>query len=81
MKEYVVGMGYENYIDKKRIVAVLNMDSSPARKIVKRAEEQGTLVDVTAGRKRKSIILTDCNRIFITAKNPTTIIKDLAEEA
>lgn len=80
VKETVVSMGYENYIDKKRVIAVLNIDSSPAKRLVKRAEENGILIDCTAGRKRKSIILTDCNTVFITAKNPNTIIKDWMEE-
>ena len=68
-------MGYENYVDKARIVAVLSIESSPAKKLVKKAETDGHLIDVTAGKKRKSIVLTDCNRVFVTAKNPTTVMK------
>lgn len=77
---FIVSLGYENYVDKKRIVAVLSIESSPAKKLVKKADENGTLVDTTAGRKRKSVVLTDCTTVFITARNPSTIAKELAEE-
>lgn len=78
--DFIIGLGYENYVDKKRIVAVLSIDSSPAKKLVKKAEESGNLVDTTAGRKRKSVVLTDCTTVFISARNPSTIVKELGEE-
>ena len=74
-----ISVGYENYIDSRRIVAVLNVGSSPAKKLIHKIDEAGGLIDVTSGRKRKSAILLDSNHVFLTAKNPVTIIKGLFE--
>lgn len=78
-KQSVVGIGYDNYLDKNRFVAVLNISSSPAQRLAKRAEENGRLIDVTAGRKRKSLIITDSNYVFVTAKAPNTLSKLMEE--
>lgn len=75
----IVGIGYDNYLDRNRFVAVLNITSSPAQRLVKKAEESGKLIDVTAGRKRKSLILTDSNYVFVTAKAPNTLSKMMEE--
>lgn len=76
-----ISVGYENYIDAKRIVAVLSIDSSPAKKLVRREGEAGALIDVTSGRRRKSVVLLDNHNVLITAKNPMTIIKSLYSDA
>ncbi|MDF2879516.1 MAG: hypothetical protein K0R54_73 [Clostridiaceae bacterium] len=75
MIEKVIGLGYENYIDKKRVIAVLNINSEKTIDLMKRAEKEGNLIDVTTGRKTKSLILTDTNLIFISAKNPNAILE------
>ncbi len=73
MNQSIIGIGYNNYLDKNRLVAVLNINSSPAQRFVKKADDSGKLIDVTAGRKRKSVIVTDTGFVFVTAKTPKAL--------
>lgn len=56
-----------------RIVAVINPDSAPAKRIIGRSKETEVLIDATQGRKTKSIIVTDTDRIVLSALLPETI--------
>lgn len=73
----VIGLGYDNYLDKKRVIGVLNIDLVSAQNIILEAEEKGFLIDVTSNRARKSVVLTDTNYVFISAKSPNTISKNI----
>ena len=57
----------------ERIVAVINTGSSPARKLKEAAKSQGMLVDVTEGRRTRSILVMDSNHVILSSVQPDTI--------
>ena len=78
----LVHVGFGGMIAAKRIVAILGPDSSPTRRMIRQAKEQGRAIDMTSGRKTKAVIVMDSDHIALAALNPETIagrIQNLAE--
>ncbi|MCD6239075.1 MAG: hypothetical protein DRP50_08245 [Thermotoga sp.] len=72
MKSFV-SIGFGNMIMVDRIISILTPESAPIRKLKEAAREKGNVVDVTHGRKTRSIILTDSRYIILSALQPSTI--------
>ena len=61
-----------------RIIAVINTGSSPARKLKELAKDAGRLVDVTEGRRTRSLLIMDSNHVILSSIQPDTISQRLA---
>jgi len=62
-----IGVGHGNYICVERIVAILESGSLPVKRLRERALEEGLLIDATAGRKMRSLIITDSRHVVLSA--------------
>jgi Uncharacterized protein conserved in bacteria len=63
-----IDVGFSNYLDAKRIVLTSNSNSSPVKRAIKEAKEEGRFVDVTEGRKTRTIIYSECgDELILTA--------------
>ncbi len=69
----MVNIGFGNLVNADRIVAIINSDSAPAKRIVQNAKEHNQLIDATQGRRTKSIIITDTGQIVISSLQPDTL--------
>ena len=58
-----------------RIVAVVHPKSSPMKKLRDEARVSKTLIDVTEGRRTRSIIILDSNHVLLSAVQPETILQ------
>ena len=74
----LINIGFGNTVMVNRIVAVVNTGSSPARKLKELARETGRLVDVTEGRRTRSLLVMDSNHIILSSIQPDTISQRLA---
>ncbi len=63
-------IGYGNFIARERVTAICTPDAAPVKRLVSEAKELGKVVDVTCGKKTKSVILMD-NGIVILCALPT----------
>ena len=61
-----------------RIIGVLNPNSSPMKRLKEEARDSGRLIDVTHGRKTRSIIITDSYHVILSAIQTDTIAQRLA---
>ncbi|MCH5281640.1 MAG: DUF370 domain-containing protein [Lachnospiraceae bacterium] len=69
----LIHIGFGNIVNKDKIVAVLSPDSAPIKRMVQHAREDGSIVDATQGRKTKSVILMENNKLVLSALLPDTI--------
>lgn len=67
----LVNIGKNNYINTDRVVSYLDMDSLPAKRMVKEAKELGTYVDATKGRQTRGIIITDSHVVGVVFEGGT----------
>ena len=85
MENNFVGIGFKSLINASRIIAVVNPDSAPVKRIIPDAREKGTLVDATYGRKTRSVIIMDSGHVVLSLIGSDTIgsrlnFKDVEEQ-
>lgn len=73
----LLNIGFGNTVMVERIIAVINTGSSPARKLKEAAKKEGKLVDVTEGRRTRSILVMDSNHVVLSSVQPDTISQRL----
>lgn len=69
----LLNVGFGNTVMAERIIAVVNTGSSPARKLKELAKQEGKLIDVTEGRRTRSILVMDSNHVVLSSVQSDTI--------
>lgn len=70
-----VNIGFGNIINADKMVAVVNPEAAPVKRMVQSAREEGRIVDATQGRKTKAVIVTEDTYIVLSALQPDTILR------
>ncbi|MBQ7660675.1 MAG: DUF370 domain-containing protein [Clostridia bacterium] len=76
-----INVGFGNMIAAERVVALVSPDSAPMKRLVGEAREGGRVIDVTCGRRTRSIIITDSDHVILSATQPETIAGRLSDES
>ena len=66
----LINIGFGSMIAAKRVLALMEPDSAPIKRIVQEAKERGMLVDASYGRKTKTVILMDTDHVILSALTP-----------
>ena len=69
----MINIGYGNAVAASRVLVVINPKSSPAKKIKDEAKNQKRIIDVTEGRRTRSIIVLDSLHVILSSIQPETI--------
>ena len=69
----LINVGFGNVVNTNKIVSIISSDSAPAKRLVQKAREEERLVDATQGRRTRGIILTDGNKVILSALQPDTL--------
>lgn len=60
-----------------RIVAIASPDSAPIKRLVQDAKEENRVIDVSCGRRTRSVIITDSDHVILSAIQAETITNRL----
>ncbi|MBN1882157.1 MAG: DUF370 domain-containing protein [Deltaproteobacteria bacterium] len=74
----LLNLGFGNLVMVHRVIAIVNPDSSPMKRLREEAKQSGRIIDVTHGRKTRSIIITDSHHVILSAIQTDTIAQRLA---
>lgn len=69
----LTNIGYGNMIATGRIIAIVNPDAAPVRRLVTDARDAGKVVDATCGHKTRSVIITDSEHVILSPLVPETL--------
>lgn len=69
----LLNVGFGNTVLIDRVIAIINTGSSPARKLKELAKKNGKLIDVTEGRRTRSIIVMDSDHVVLSSVQTETI--------
>lgn len=69
----LVNIGFGNLINADRVISIISPESAPAKRIVSKGKDNGTLIDATQGRKTKSVIITDSDNVVLSYMDLKTI--------
>ncbi len=65
--------GFGNMVAVDKVVALISPNSSPAKRLKDEARDGGRLVDITQGRRTRSIIITTANQVILSAVQVETL--------
>ena len=74
----LVNVGFGNMVNKNRIIAVVSPETAPIKRLVQDAKDGGRAIDVTCGRRTKSVIITDSDHVILSAIQNETISNRIA---
>lgn len=72
MKFVNVGLG--NYVLADRVIAVVNPESSPIKRLVQEAKNNNHLIDSTYGRRTRAVLIMDNGDVVLSPIQPSTIV-------
>lgn len=78
MDKKLLNVGFGNMVMASRVVAIITPSSAPTKRLREEARESRKLIDVTQGRKTRSIIITDSDHIVLSAVEAGTVANRLA---
>ena len=50
-----------------RVVTIVSPDSAPIKRLMQDAKDAGRVIDVSCGRKTRSVIITDSEHVILSA--------------
>lgn len=68
-----INIGHGNMIAAARVVAVVSPESSPIKRLVQDAKEDGRAIDVTGGRKTRAVLVADTGHVILCPLMTETI--------
>lgn len=78
MKMLMLGAG--NMVQADRIVCIVSPDTSPIKRLVQDAKDEGRVIDVSCGKKTKSVIVTDSDHVILSRIVPSKLREALKGE-
>jgi regulator of extracellular matrix RemA (YlzA/DUF370 family) len=78
MEKSLLNIGFGNSVAAERIIAIVAPNSAPMKRLKDEARDNKHLVDVTHGRKTRSIIVMDSNHIILSAIQAETMAQRYA---
>ena len=73
MTTELVHVGFGQVLAADRIVAIVTPGSSPTRRLIQQGREKGFTIDMTNGRRTKSVIFMDSGHIILSSVTPETL--------
>ena len=75
-----INIGFGNMVSAGRIVAIASPDAAPIKRLVQDAKRENRVIDVSCGRRTRSVIITDSDHVILSAIQAETITNRLAND-
>ncbi len=72
-----INIGFGNMVAADRVVAIVTPDSAPTKRLMQDAKDEGRVIDVSCGRRTRSVIITDSEHVIFSAIQAETIANRL----
>ena len=76
-----ISIGFGNMVSSGRVVTLVSPESAPVKRLIQDAREAGRVIDVTCGRRPRSVIITDSDHVILSAIQAETISNRLNGES
>jgi hypothetical protein len=76
----LVNVGHGNVVVADQIVAIVGLDSLSVKRLIESAKGSTKLVDATAGRRTRAVIVTESDHLILSSLEPATLAQRLAME-
>ena len=72
-----INIGFGNMVAAERVIALVSPDSAPVKRLMQDAKDAGRTIDVSCGRRTRSVIITDSEHVILCAIQAETIANRL----
>ena len=69
----LINIGFGSMVAASRLLAIVEPDSAPIKRVIQEARDRAMLIDASYGRKTKAVILMDTDHVILAASTPETI--------
>lgn len=69
----LINIGFGSMIAAARVLAIVDPDSAPIKRVVQEARDRGMLIDASYGRKTQAVILMDTDHVILSALTPEVL--------
>ena len=69
----LINIGFGSMVAAMRVLAIVEPDSAPIKRVVQEARDRGMLIDASYGRKTKAVILMDTDHVILSALTPEAL--------
>lgn len=76
----LIPIGFGSYVSLARIIAAVDPDSNPIKRIVSQAREDGKLIDATYGRRTETVLIMDNGHVVLCPIKPDELSQRAAEQ-
>ena len=66
----LLDLGFGNMVSAQRVIAMVNPDSAPVKRLGQEARERGMLIDATYGRRTRTVLVMDSGHVVLSANIP-----------
>lgn len=77
MNKQFINIGFGSVVMVDKVIAIVNPDSAPIKRMIQNAREQEKLIDATFGRKTRAVIFTTSGHIMLSGIQVETIVSRL----
>ena len=63
----LINIGFGSMVAARRVLAIMDPDSAPIKRVVQEAKDRGMLIDASYGRKTRAVILMDTDHVILSA--------------
>ncbi len=70
----LINIGFGSLIAARRVLAMLDPDSAPIKRVIQEAKDRGMLIDASYGRKTRCVILMDTDHVILSAMTTETLM-------
>ena len=75
----LIDIGFGSVIAAGRVLAMVDPDSAPIKRVVQEAKERAMLIDASYGRSTRSVILMDTDHVILSARTPEELSAQLGK--
>ena len=72
-----INIGFGNMVASHRVVTLVSPDSAPIKRLIQDARDTGRVIDVSCGRRTRSVIITDSEHVILSAIQTETLANRL----
>lgn len=69
----LINIGFGSMVAAGRVLAILEPDSAPIKRVIQEAKDRGMLIDASYGRKTRTVILMDTDHVILSAISAESI--------
>ena len=69
----LINIGFGSMVAARRVLAIVEPDSAPIKRVIQEARDRGMLIDASYGRKTQTVILMDTDHVILSGLAPDVL--------